>query len=211
MLKGAYYRCFGNLEIARILSSVQSLVIANGHELERLVEELTEEQRIYDIDEFLKIQIIHNGVFVVYKPEIRKSRTLEGHGIEPDFIVFERSGSSQSCYIVELKDGHEFDTKSSQKEHQNLHTFLSKNAMAFQYYNSYCKICGFNAEDKEQIVKGFKNKIAYAQAMTGRELFELLQLDYDAAVARRAQDRQENVEYLIQSILAVDAVKIRGG
>ena len=211
LLNGAYYRCFGNVEVARIPRSVQSPVIANGHELEGLIEELAKDCRICDIDDFPSIQIIPSGVFTVFKPEIRKSKILEGHGIEPDFIVFKRSQSSQSCYIVELKDGHEFDTKSSQKEHQNLQTFLSRNALAFQYFYSYCKICGFNAESKSEIVKGCKNKIASDQAMTGRELFEMLELDYDAALARRAKDREDNLEHLINSLLALEVVGNRIG
>lgn len=208
---GAYYRCFGDLEMARILSTVQSLIIRYGHELEQLVEELMSDHVIEDIDDFLSVQIMHHGVRIVFKPEIRRSKLLEGHGIEPDFIIFKRSGRSQECYIVELKDGHEFDTKSSAREHQNLHTFLSKNALALQYFNSFCKICGFNAESRDEIVRGFKNKIAKDQAMTGRQLFDLLELDYDEALRRRAADREANLEYLVKSLLDTNAVRQRLG
>ena len=38
--KGAYCRCFGNAAIAHVLSRVQSLIIMNGCDLERMITEL---------------------------------------------------------------------------------------------------------------------------------------------------------------------------
>ncbi len=35
--EGAYTRCFGDVELSRLLSRVQSLIIRNGNELEKLV------------------------------------------------------------------------------------------------------------------------------------------------------------------------------
>ena len=204
--KGAYYRCFGNLEIARLLSRIQSLIIKNGYELEKLFEELTKDIQIQDLDKFLSVQIQPEGIRIALKKAVKNSDTLEGHGIEPDFIIFERKEDSQNCYIVELKDGHEFDTKSSSKEHQNLHDFLSRNAIALQYFHSYCKICGFNATSREEIRKGFKNKIDINQAMTGKELCDLIGLDYDEIVEKRAQDRSRNLEFLVNELLDIPVI-----
>lgn len=207
--QGAYFRCFGNVGLARLISRTQSLIIKNGYELENLVDELTERIQVDDLDEFLSHQIMHHGVRIVKKSVIRQSNDIEGHGIEPDFIVFRRQGQTQSCYIIELKDGHEFDTKSSAKEHANLHTFLSKNAMALQYFHSYCKVVGFNAESREDIRTGFKNKIAIEQAMTGAEFCGLLELDYGEIRHQRALDRQSNVDHFIDELLSIDMVRDR--
>ena len=207
---GAYYRCFGDLEIARILSTVQSLIIKNGLELEKIVAGLTKQNTIGDIDAFLRRKNMQRRVRIALKPTVKKSDTLDSMGIEPDFIIFRRTESSQECIVVELKDGHEFDTKSSDKEHENLDMFLSKNADALHHYKSSWKICGFNAENRDQIVKGFKNKIVANQAMTGKELFDLLELDcYEEVVRSRALDRKDNLDYLIESLISLDVIKKR--
>ena len=206
---GAYYRCFGDVQIASIFSRVQGLVIRNGYELEKLVTEFSQHLLISDLDQFLQDQIMDTGVRMAKKKAIKASDLIEGHGIEPDFMVFERSGSRQHCYIIELKDGHEFDTKSSAKESQNLRTFLSKNAYALQYYNSYCKIVGFNAQTQNEIVVGFKQKISLDQAMTGTEFCELLGIDYELIREVRAKDRDPNLDEIIDELLLIDEVRTR--
>ena len=108
--------------------------------------------------------------------------------------------------VVELKDGHEFDTKSSAKEQANLHTFLSKNAMALGDFRSFCKIVGFNANTKEEIQVGFKNKIALEQAMTGEEFCMLLGLDYKQIVHQRREDAKANYDNFINELLSIDSI-----
>lgn len=130
-----------------------------------------------------------------------------GRGIEPDFIVFDRKLQSQHCYIVELKDGHEFDTKSSAKEHENLIEFMQSNAETLHYCDTTTKVIGFNAESREIIQHGFKGKIGLADAMTGREFCELLQIDYDCILERRADDRIANYEYFLDELLDIGAVR----
>lgn len=206
---GAYFRCFGDVEFARLVSQIQSLIVKNGYELEKLVPTLTKATLIQDLDEYLKAQITLEGVYLVEKKVIRKSNSIEAHGIEPDFIAFKREGASQCCYIIELKDGHEFDTKSSSKEHQNLRTFLSKNAMALQYYQSFCKIVGFNAKTREEIVIGFKQKIAPEQAMTGAEFCELVEIDYAKVLEERAKDREHNLNYCLDQLLMIGSIRER--
>ena len=203
---GAYDRCFGDAELSRLLSRVQSLVIRNGYELERIITKGVESVLIDDLDEFLSIQIMHEGIRVAKKTVIKRSEKIEGHSIEPDFLVFQRVKTTQSCYIVELKDGHEFDTKSSAKEQANLHTFLSKNAMVLGDFRSFCKIVGFNASTKEEIQIGFKNKIALEQAMTGEEFCMLLGLDYKQIIKQRKEDARANFHNFVNEILGIDSV-----
>ena len=204
--KGAYTRCFGDEELSRLLSRVQSLIIRNGHELEGLVTDLVSDKLIRDLDEFLDAQIMRLGVRVAVKREIRKAQKMQGRLIEPDFLIFERTSNSQHCYIIELKDGHEFDTKSSAKEHANLNQFVSMNAMALSNYHSFIKICGFNALTREEIQTGFKGKIALSQAMTGAEFCHLLGVDYEALVLRRALDKPTNYNQFLDDLLAIDSV-----
>ncbi len=205
--KGAYARCFGNVELSHLLSRVQSLIIRNGNELEKLVTNLVSDKLIEDVDEFLSAQIMDIGVRVATKKAVKKCKSLKGDGIEPDFIVFDRKRHSQHCYVVELKDGHEFDTKSSEKEQQNLVDFLSTNELTLHYYSCHGKICGFNANTREEIQIGFKRKISLEEAMTGREFCNLLQIDYDSILALRAADREANYSEFLEELLQIPSVR----
>ncbi len=205
--KGAYARCFGNIELSHLLSRVQSLIIRNGNELEKLVTNLVSDKLIEDVDEFLSAQIMDIGVRVATKKAVKKCKSLKGDGIEPDFIVFDRKRHSQHCYVVELKDGHEFDTKSSEKEQQNLVDFLATNELTLHYYSCHGKICGFNANTREEIRIGFKRKISADEAMTGRELCNLVGINYDAIVAHRAADREANYNEFLEELLQIPSVR----
>ena len=203
----AYRRCFGDPELAHLLGRVQSLIVRNGFELERLITQAAAELLIADLDDFLSDQIMPIGVSVATKRVIKAAQTIAGQGIEPDFLVFERTETEQRCHIVELKDGHEFDTKSSAKERENLQTFLDQNATTLHYYQNHCRICGFNATTRAEIQEGFKGVIDISQAMTGREFCELLGVDYDAILAQRAADREANFDHLITELLNISAVR----
>lgn len=205
--KGAYTRCFGNAELSRLLSRVQSLIIRNGNELEKLVTGLVSDILIQDVDEFLSAQIMDIGVRVATKKALKKCTSLKGDGIEPDFIVFDRKRHSQDCYVVELKDGHEFDTKSSEKEQQNLVDFLAANETTLHFYNCHGKICGFNANTREEIQVGFKRKISIDEAMTGREFCELVGIDYDQIISHRAADLAANYDSFLSELLDIPSVR----
>ncbi|MDE2821252.1 MAG: hypothetical protein OXI40_16085 [Chloroflexota bacterium] len=205
--KGAYARCFGDADLSRLLSRIQSLIIRNGNELEKLVTNLVSDNLINDVDVFLSAQIMDIGVRVATKKAVKKSTSLKGDGIEPDFIVFDRKRHSQDCYVIELKDGHEFDTKSSEKERQNLVDFLATNEATLHYYNCHGKICGFNASTREEIRTGFKRKISVDEAMTGREFCALLGVDYDRILAIRAADRQANYDAFLKELLRIPSVR----
>ncbi len=204
---GAYYRCFGNIELAKLLSRVQSLIVKYGYELENVITDSTENNHIEDLDVFFSEQIISTGIYLATKKVIKKSKVIQGDGIEPDFMVFERVGSEQNCYIIELKDGHEFDTKSSAKESANLSQFIEKNTETLQFYRVYSKIVGFNAATQDEIRTGFKNKIELEQAMTGRAFCELLELDYDQIVENRASDREASFDSIVNDFLSIPKVK----
>ena len=68
------------------------------------------------------------GVFLATKRQIKKSGTLDFAGSEPDFMVFKRRKKIQACHIVELKDGHVFDTKKAGAERTAMHRFIERNA-----------------------------------------------------------------------------------
>lgn len=181
-VSGGYVRLFGIPALGTLASKVQSTVISSGRELEKMI--LERVPRIEDLDTFLQQDIMPDGVYIAPKSQIRKCKSLSFIASEPDFILFKRRHNKQSCHVIELKDGHVFDTKKASAERQNLHAFVSQNASKLPYL-IFTHFCCFNQNNREDILTGFKNKIAAEEAMTGKEFCELLELDYHEIVKER--------------------------
>lgn len=199
-----YVRLFGDPDIGRLVSRVHSTLISSGTELERIIKSKVE--LIPNLDEFLKQDIMPDGVFVADKAEIKKCKTLDFAGSEPDFLVFKRRQGQQKCHVVELKDGDSFDTKKASAEHRAMHSFISKNG-ARTSYRMQAHFCCFNQNDRQAIIKGFKSVLAPEEAMTGREFCELLELDYMEIIKARATQGEENVRYFLTELVKIDSVR----
>lgn len=200
---GGYTRLFGEPLLGQLLSRVQSAVIASGSELERFVVEKS--KTLEDVDAFLNMDIVPEGVFVAPKKALRRSRLINYAGVEPDFVVFERRGKRCHCYLVELKDGDTFDTKKAASEHRSLHRFMVAISPHIQFSTSI-HFCCFHRETRGQIVEGFKRKITDQEAMTGREFCNLLEIDYEGIVAERKEHQDRNFDYFIDTFLTIPAV-----
>lgn len=203
----AHYRCFGNAEIADILSRTHALTIRNGYELEKIITEMTESHHIDDLDDFLSHQIMPVGTFIAVKKVVKASKTIRGNGVEPDFIVFQHIGSSQKCYVIELKDGCNFDTKKAEKEEANLKKFTTANKDQLRWFKVFSKVVGFNSKTQEEVRAGFKNKITLEQAMTGKEFCDLLDISYDDITETRARDREHNLGALVSELAQIPEVQ----
>ena len=203
---GSYGRIFDNSALGELASKIQSAVISSGAELEKIVSRSVE--NIDDLDSFLEQEIMPDGVLLARKREIKRSTTLDFPGSEPDFMIFKRRGGIQTCHIIELKDGHVFDTKKASAEHQAMHRFIERNAQHIQY-RFQAHFCAFNQEDRQVIWEGFKKKIALDEVMTGPEFCDLLEIDYDAIVAARRADGPDNVEFFLSELIAIPPVRRR--
>ncbi len=128
---GSYERLFDNAALGRLVSKIQSAVISSGSELEATIADLV--PNIPDLDAFLGQEIMPEGVLLARKRQIKRSDILDFAGSEPDFMVFKRRHGLQACHIVELKDGHVFDTKKASAERQAMHGFIERNARHIQY------------------------------------------------------------------------------
>ena len=111
---------------------------------------------------------------------------------EPDLIVFEINPSEKNCYIIELKDGDNFDTKKSDGEFENLEKYKNHLGSKIPFVTNFF-ICCFNQESKDLIVKGFKNRFNVEQVMTGKQLCNLLGIDYDTIIEFYNEDKCEDV------------------
>ena len=207
-VSGAYIRLFGNVELGTLASMIQSAVIKSGHELEKIISDKV--KNIDDLDSFLERETMPDGVLIARKRQIRRSNILNFAGAEPDFMVFKRRNRIQTCHIVELKDGHVFDTKKANAERQAMHRFIERIAPHIQY-RFQAHFCAFNQDDRNTIWEGFKKRIDLSEAMTGRELCDLLEIDCEAIVAARMADGPDNIVFFLSELLEIDVVKERLG
>jgi hypothetical protein len=200
---GGYTRLFGDPLLGHLFSRVQSAVIASGGELERFV--IDHSSTIDDLDAFLDLDVVPEGVFVAPKRLLKKSKLINYADVEPDFVVFERRGKRHHCYLIELKDGDTFDTKKAASERHSLHKFMNAISPHIRFSSSI-HFCCFHRESRAQIVEGFKRKINDNEAMTGREFCELLNIDYEALVIKRKEHQQRNFDYFMDTLLSIPAV-----
>ena len=201
---GGYTRLFGVPELGALISQVHATSITAGRELERII--LERSHQITDLDSFLTQDLITAGVSVASKEAIRKCETIDYPAAEPDFMIFRRAGAAQKCLVLELKDGDAFDTKKAAGERENLHKFIQYLGTRIAWTVDM-RFCCFNQPDKDLIRAGFKNKISLAQAMTGEELCELLQIDYESIVIARKKYQAENLTIFIEKLLGIEEIK----
>ncbi|MBZ7977802.1 restriction endonuclease [Campylobacter sp. RM12654] len=203
-----YARVIGNEELGKLLSRVQSTVISNGSELERLL--ISRSQCIQNIDEFIKNATenkISNGTYLCLKKTFKKS-TKYSKGvekIEPDMMIFVVQ-EHRVCKIIELKDGDVFDTKKSAKEKENLEKFAMIFGVKIPFVTEYY-ICSFNQNDKEKIKLGFKGVFDLENIMTGKELCDILNINYDEIINIRKKDAKENLEYFIDELVKIKKIQ----
>ena len=78
--------------------------------------------QIGDLDDFLKTTLHseEDRVFVARKQQIKTGKTIRSE-YEPDFLAFHPL--TRNCYIVEVKDVDQFDTKKAAGERQMLGNF----------------------------------------------------------------------------------------
>ncbi|MDR0984216.1 MAG: hypothetical protein LBL93_04310 [Ruminococcus sp.] len=202
---GGYERVFGNKELGSLITKVQSTVISNGTELERIIQNQAKNV-INNIDDLIEMDFKEDNVYLISKKSIKKSKNFKSITQEPDFLILLIKGRKHHCHIIELKDGDMFDTKKSKAERDNLVTF--KNLISSKLpFTTSIHICCFNQTDKETIAVGFKNVFSYEEILTGKEFCDLLEIDYEEIIKMRKQDEKENLEYFVEELLKIPEVE----
>lgn len=203
---GGYMRLLGQEQLANLLVKSQSTVISNGNELEKM---LTQRANcISNLDDFLaevNYGKIYEGTFLCPKKVIKKSK-YNLHNSEPDFIIFSITPSSRNCWIIELKDGDQFDTKKSFSEKNALKEFKSHFGSMVEFKTNY-KICAFNQLDKEKIISGFKSYFLEEEVMTGKEFCDILGINYEEIINKRKEDAIDNLKYFTDEVAKVVEVQ----
>ena len=201
-----FARVFGDPQVGHLISRVQATSIRGGTELETML--LERVQTIEDLDVFLLDQTMKEGVQVASKKVVKKSKMLETPGKEPDLLVFKRRHGKQTCHVIELKDGDAFDTKKASGEYAAMQTFLAHVGPRLPYTLLPHFVC-FNQDDRQAIFTGFKRAVPLDQCMTGRELCELLEIDYDEILSARKADQPANLDYFVKALLNIPAIRQR--
>lgn len=201
--ESGYTRLFGIDALGNLISRIQGTVISSGTELEKLIWERV--KQVSDLDKFIAetIHATKDGIWVAKKEQVKHSKTIQSH-YEPDFIAFDLN--KRICYVIEVKDGDQFDTKKASGEHKTLHDFTTDIASALPF-SAQIYICSFNAKTKEEIYHGLKKKFSMAEIITGKELCYLFGIDYDEIVKVRTSDQQGNLEYFVKALLSISIIR----
>ena len=203
---GGYTRLFDDANLGSLMSSVQSAINRTGNELEHIIkrESVANESAITDLAKFLANG--GDGVFLADKSVVKKfinaSEQIQFQSTEPDYLVFVRDGSKRECYVLELKDGDQFDTKKASGEVEALKTF-STHVGSTLPYSTTIRVCSFNQDNRQAIVTGFKKTVDESEVWTGREFCELLGFDYDAIVNGRKADAEDNKRFFVEQLLLI--------
>lgn len=213
---GGYKRLFNNDKLGTLFSKCHSACITNGNQLEKLIFKDNIES-FGGLDKFIEEinnnpNKFSNNVFVATKKSIKKSQYkityLDSTGRrredQPDGLIFVIA--NKTCSIIELKDGDNFDTKKSAGEFLMLQT--AKNILGPKIpFKTEFYICSFNNNDKNSIKKGFKNQFDISNIMTGKELCQILNLNYEDIINQRNNDADDNIDYFIDELLKIDEIK----
>lgn len=198
-----YALVFGNDEVGSLITRIHAASIKGGHEIERLI---VERARVVpgDLDSYLDATSYEPQPTLATQAQVKASKTLTTRDKKapPDFVVF----SGKSCYAVEMKIGTDFDTKKSESEIARLTEFVADNAPKISFRVTE-RLCSFTAQDGERIVEGLKGRFRRDQVLTGREFCELVGVNYEEIVREWSKHQQENLEYLVETLLAIGPVK----
>lgn len=198
-----YTRLFGNQDLGNLMSRVQGTVIASGTELEHQI--MAKVKHIQDLDDFLanKLHSQEPGVWVATKKQVKNSKIIHSQ-YEPDFLAFRLT--DRVCYVVEVKDGDQFDTKKAYSEHASLSNFNNDIARAIPF-STRIYLCSFNAPDIDSIYNGLKRKFQKDELLTGSGLCDLFEINYDEIIRARNSQQQINLEYFIEQMAAIPEVR----
>ena len=199
---GNYERLFGDEEIGCLMSKVQSASIKAGYVLENIIAQRSALIPGGNLEEFVddSMKGKYSGIFLATKKMIKASKYhIEHH--EPDMMIFILDDNGHGiCHIVELKAGAAFDTKKSDAEKETLEICRSVLGPDLPFITKFY-LCAFHAENRREIINGLKGRFSKEEVLTGRELCEILQLDYDEIVDEESRFQRDNLNYFTHTVI----------
>lgn len=202
-----YTRLFGIEELGRLIGRIQAACIVSGLQLEGLIQTLMPREQVRPmatvVDQIRSGQAMAlPAVTVSFKGRgMTKSLGYEGHA---DVVVFQHL--TDCAIVIELKDGDNFDTKKSAGELLGLQKFAAWLATKTDYSVAYA-LCSFNQNDPYAIMRGLKGKFSREEVMTGKELCNLLGLNYERVVGLRMGEQNQNVRTFGRALLEIPELR----
>lgn len=187
-----YARLFGNQQLGQLMSRVQATVIRTGNELENFLEKETPNWIKTDFASALYGMLPLPDIQVVFQAKMPPFG--EDRGEKADIVVIEHA--KKNAFVVELKDG----------ELKIMTRFASWLAEKTGYITNFY-FCSFNQSNKQAIIAGAKGRFDASHAVTGRELCNILSIDYDTLRAKRQQEQPENLRYFINELLRIEEIR----
>jgi len=145
-----------------------------------------------------------SGTRIVFSPRIKKS--ADHYGITGDIVALDYD--HRSLAIIEVKDGDTFDTKKASGELDSLQA-TARDLARQTGFKAQIYFCSFNQGDKAAIVLGAKGRFSTEQVMTGRELCDILRIDFESFVAARKREQAANLEYFLRDLVSVPEIASR--
>ena len=208
-ISGSYNRILGDDELGYLISKIQSTAISSGTELEKIIKQMASELILSELDNFFENDDAlknENSTFLIPKESIKKSKYIDFPKHEPDFLILKRKDSERRCHIIELKDGHVFDTKKVYGEKEALEKFEIYIAKKIQY-KTFIHICCFNKTNKKEIYDGMKRAFSKEEIITGEEFCKMLNINYQAIVNKRKEDAEKNFDYFLGELAKIDSIR----
>lgn len=187
-----YARLFGNQQLGQLMSRVQATVIRTGNELENFLEKETPNWIKTDFASALYGMLPLPDIQVVFQAKMPPFG--EDRGEKTDIVVIKHA--KKNAFVVELKDG----------ELKIMTRFASWLAEKTGYITNFY-FCSFNQSNKQAIIAGAKGRFDASHAVTGRELCNILSIDYDTLRAKRQQEQPENLRYFINELLRIEEIR----
>jgi hypothetical protein len=198
-----FTRIFGNEQIGLLFSKVQAAVIRSGFELETVIWNIIPDEQKTTLDALNESGNFQRPRFqVVLKPS-RPDPENPKRSVEADFLVVDNQ--AKRFMLVEVKEGHVFDTKKADGELSSLKNITGWLAQEYAFKTHYY-LCSFNQVSKEAIVAGAKKRFTIDHVLTGRELCELIGISFEEIRAIRSKDQIINRNYFLTELLAIPQI-----
>ena len=198
-----YTRLFGVPELGALFSRVQATVIRSGNELEHIIEQRTSipkdlpQEKVFSLCKAKQLK----SKQAVFSPNMPKKDKDPGE--KADLIYFDPD--QKKALVIEIKDGDTFDTKKANGELRSLQAFTQWVANETGYQVDFA-FCSFNQLDKSAIITGAKGRFDLEHVMTGKELCELLGVDYEDIIKKRKAEQPENLRFFLSELLDIHEV-----
>jgi len=199
ILDSGYYGVFGDEELASLCTKVHGTTIVNGNELEKFIFAEIKIKKFSKKTYIECLEIINDNIGTpIYFDKVKISKD--------DFLKYSvkmtgKKNTNIDCiyydgttvYILELKDGASLDTKKSAKEVDDLGVTASIFTNE-ELDNEFGLVLWRCSDLKNSSIK--TNRTDYL-LKTGRDLSEMLGIDFYKIQKIRAKDQKDNVEFFI--------------